>query len=99
MAAYLIVDITVESPDRYQDYVSQAPAFVAKHGGRYLVRGGNAEAREGDWLPERLVILEFPTRANASALLDDPDYQAIAPLRQTNTRSNLIIVDGYDGPQ
>jgi uncharacterized protein (DUF1330 family) len=97
MTAYIIVDITVESPDRYQDYVRQAPAFVAKHGGRYLVRGGNAEAPEGDWLPERLVVLQFPSRADARALLDDPDYQAIAPLRQTTTRSNLIIVDGYEG--
>ena len=97
MAAYIIVDITVDSPDRYQDYVNQAPAFVARHGGRYLVRGGNAEAPEGDWLPQRLVVLEFPSRRDAKALLDDPDYRAIAPIRQTTTRSKLIIVDGYDG--
>ena len=98
MTAYILVDITVEEPERYQDYVRQAPAFVAKHGGEYLVRGGNAEAPEGDWLPKRLVILRFPSRDHARALLDDPDYLEIAPLRQETTRSNLIIVDGCESP-
>jgi uncharacterized protein (DUF1330 family) len=97
MTAYIIVDITVSEPDRYQDYVREAPEFVARHGGTYLVRGGNAEAAEGDWSPERLVILAFPSRAHANALLDDPDYREIAVVRQQTTESRLIIVDGYDG--
>ena len=95
MTAYIIVDITVIEPDRYQGYVQQAPDFVARHGGKYLVRGGNAEAREGNWQPERLVVLEFPSRAHALALLDDPEYQKIAPIRQENTDSKLIVVDGF----
>ena len=73
MTAYILVDITVEEPERYQDYVSQAPAFVAKHGGEYLVRGGNAEAPEGDWLPERLVILRFPSRDHDGPIAENSE--------------------------
>lgn len=95
MTAYIIADIRVLEPEGYQDYVRQAPAFVAKHGGTYLVRGGDVEVAEGDWQPNRLVILRFPSADSARALLEDPGYREIAPLRQDNTQSNLVIVDGY----
>ena len=52
---HVIVDITVHDADRYKDYVSAAPAFVARHEGKYLVRGGDTDVMEGDWKPERLV--------------------------------------------
>ena len=96
MTAYIIADISVLEPDGYQDYVRQAPDYVARHGGTYLVRGGEMTIAEGDWQPERLVVIRFPSRDDAEALLDDPGYREIAPLRQDNTRSNLLIVDGYD---
>jgi uncharacterized protein (DUF1330 family) len=96
MTAYLIVDITVHDLEQYQGYVSAAPEHVARHQGQYIVRGGNATAAEGDWRPERLVVLEFPSRAHAEALLEDPDYQAVAAIRHASTTSRLVIADGYD---
>lgn len=97
MSAYLVVDIDVHDLDQYQGYVTQAPAYVTKHGGRYVVRGGDAEVVEGDWQPSRFVIVEFPTRERARAFLDDPEYQAVADIRRASTRSNMILVDGFEG--
>ena len=97
MTAYIVGDIKVLEPDAYQEYVAQAPAFIAKHGGTYLVRGGDTSIAEGEWQPERIVVIRFPSRENARALLDDPGYRAIARIRQGTTQSNLVIVDGYDG--
>ena len=94
MSAYLVVDITVEDPDNYAEYVARAPDFVTKHGGNYIVRGGNAEVVEGDWAPSRFVVVEFPSRETAQAFLDDPEYQAVADTRRSSTSSNMILVDG-----
>lgn len=100
MSAYLIVDITVHDPDRYQDYVRQVADFIAKHQGSYLVRGGEAQVMEGDWQPRRLVILKFPDRGHARAFLEDPAYQAVAAIRHAAATTHAVLVDGYteNGP-
>src|SRR6185436_7647814 len=51
VAAYLIVSIDVRDPVAYEDYKAKVPAFIRKHGGEYLVRGGAHEVVEGDWQP------------------------------------------------
>ena len=97
MSAYLVVDIDVHDLDQYQGYVSQAPDYVKRHGGKYVVRGGNVEVVEGEWQPTRLVVVEFPSREQARAFLDDAEYQSVADIRRASTRSNMILVDGFDG--
>ena len=98
MSAYLIVDITIHDPARYQDYVSQVPALIKKHQGTYLVRGGEVEIKEGNWRPNRVIVLEFPTRAQANDFLEDSDYQTLAAIRHAATTSNAILVEGYKAP-
>ena len=94
MNTYIIGDITVNDLERYKKYVEQAPHFVAKHQGKYLVRGGAMEVLEGAWNPARLVVLEFPSKEHALAFAQDPEYQAIAVDRQEATTSRLLIVEG-----
>lgn len=95
MKAYLIADITVEDPETFKLYREKVPAIIEKHQGRYLVRGSECERAEGHWQPQRMVIIEFPTRKQALAFLQDPDYQPVAALRHASASSNLVIVDGY----
>jgi len=95
MPAYIIADIDLREPERYREYVEKVPALIAKHGGRYRVRGGEAEVLEGTWTPSRLVVLEFPSREAALAMYNDPDYLPFRTLRQSISRSNLVIVDGW----
>jgi len=95
MKAYLVVDITVHDPEAFQKYAEKAPEFIEKHQGRYLVRGAECKCVEGDWQPNRLIVLEFPSKQYAAAFLADPDYQAVAALRHTAAHSNLVMVDGY----
>ena len=68
MPAYIIADIEVSDPTRYEEYRKIAPAAIAKHGGRYLARGGQSAVLEGDWRPGRLVILEFPSLEQAKKI-------------------------------
>jgi uncharacterized protein (DUF1330 family) len=96
MSAYLILDIDVSDPEKYKDYVAVAPDFVRRYQGTYLVRGGDPENREGEWHPSRIVVLSFPSREQARALLDDPGYRAVAEIRWTSTVSKAVLVDGFD---
>lgn len=94
MPAYMIVDVDVRDLARYDDYKSQVPALIARHGGEYLVRGGTHEVIEGDWQPTRMVLFRFPSRAAIRAFLDDPEYRPLAALRHEVAKSRIIAVDG-----
>jgi len=94
MSAYFIVDIEVTDPEAYENYRSQVPALVAKHGGKYLVRGGAFEVLEGDWTPHRLVVIEFPTSEAAKEFYDSDEYEPLKQMRLNATNSSLIQVEG-----
>lgn len=89
-----MLDLSVNDPAGFKRYIAEIPAFIARHSGRYIVRGIEPTAIEGDWTPERLVIIEFPERADAQAFLDDPDAQALFKLRHATTTSRLLLADG-----
>jgi uncharacterized protein (DUF1330 family) len=94
MSAYLIGDIEVPDLKRYEVYRRDLAAIVARHGGEYLVRGGEFEVIEGDWQPVRLFLFRFPDRKAIHAFLDDPDYQPLRKLRGLIAKTRLIAVDG-----
>jgi uncharacterized protein (DUF1330 family) len=96
MSIYLIANIRVNDSERYKDYVANVPALIEKHGGEYRVRGGETQVLEGQWIPDRLVVLEFPDRDAAMAFYNDPDYAPFRELRQAVTDSALVLVDGCD---
>jgi len=94
MTAYLVLDFSVKDLRGFLPYAEAIPAFIEKHGGRYVVRGVEPTVMEGDWAPARMVILEFPSRENAQAFLADPDAQTLFALRHRTTDSKLVLVDG-----
>ena len=94
MTAYLIVDVDIKDPAAYEEYKAKVPAFIRKHGGEYLVRGGAHEVLEGDWKPTRLVLFRFPDRAAVRAFLDDPGYRPLATLRHRIADTDMVVVDG-----
>lgn len=91
---YVIVEIEVTNPDAYEGYKAVVAPMVAAAGGRYLVRGGKVEAREGAPPAGRVVVLEYPSFEAAKAFLESPEYAEIVHLRTDNTNSRLMIVEG-----
>lgn len=94
MKAYVVVNVAIRDPERYKDYIQAATPTVAAHGGRYIVRGGRAEKLEGNIAVHRIVVLEFPSYAQAKGWYDSPEYQAALAIRQSCATGDLILVEG-----
>jgi uncharacterized protein (DUF1330 family) len=94
MAAYVIADVNVTDPGLYADYTKIVTATVEKYGGRFVVRGGAVDVKEGGWKPARLVVLEFPTMAQARDWYDSPEYAPALALRLKAANAKLILVEG-----
>ena len=94
MKGYLVLDLSIKVLEGFLEYAEKIPAFIEKHGGRYIVQGVIPEVMEGEWLPERLVILEFPSPEKAKGFLADPEAQDLFSLRHNTTASQLILAEG-----
>ena len=94
MKAYLVLDFSVNDLTGFRRYIAEIPAFIAKHSGKYIVQGVQPTTIEGDWKPERMVIIEFPERENAEAFLGDPEIQDLFKVRHDTTTSKLVLADG-----
>jgi uncharacterized protein (DUF1330 family) len=94
MPAYILAEIEVIDPARYEEYKLLAPPAIARYGGRYLARGGETAVLEGDWQPGRIVVLEFPTLEAARTFYDSPEYRAARDKRGGAAKMNMVAVAG-----
>ncbi|MDQ3170487.1 MAG: DUF1330 domain-containing protein [Acidobacteriota bacterium] len=97
MAAYVVVNVDVNDPVRYEAYKTMVPPTVAAYGGKFLVRGAPLHEMEGQWPRKRLVIVEFPDVASAKAWWASEEYAGAKALRQANSSADLVIVEGVAG--
>ena len=97
MSAYVIGEVEIHDVQAYQEYAKGVPATIAQYGGRYLVRGGAVDPKEGGWAPKRVVVLEFPSLAQAQAWYASPEYAPLLAIRLKAARARLIFVEGYSG--
>lgn len=94
MPAYVIVEISVTNKEAYEEYKTLAADSIAFYGGKYLIRGGKTETLEGNWHPERLVMLEFPSFERASEWYNSGMYAIAKPIRLKNAKSRMLLVEG-----
>ena len=94
MAAYVIASIEVTDPDAYAEYRARVLPTIERHGGRFLVRGGDSEVLEGTWQPQRVVVLEFPDADAARRWHSSDEYRPLIELRQRASNGHLLLVQG-----
>jgi uncharacterized protein (DUF1330 family) len=97
-AGYWVARVDVHDVDAYRKYVEANAVPFAKYGARFLVRAGRFEAPEGT-SRSRNVVLEFPSYEAALACYHSPEYAAAIALRREASAGDLVIIEGYDGPQ
>ncbi len=93
-AAYLIANVRVINPDQYAEYRKWSSAAFEAHNAEILVRGGAVEVIEGDWTPERVVIVRFPDMAAAHAFYNSPEYGKARTAREGAAIMRLVFVEG-----
>ena len=98
MPAYVINDMEVTNPELLEEYKKLSAPTVKQFGGRFIARGGRVVTLEGEWTPQRLVILEFPTLEQAKSWADSAEYAPAKRLRQQSAKSKLIVVEGVSLP-
>lgn len=94
MAAYVIAEVNVTDAKLYEEYKKLVPATVEKYGGRFAVRGGTVESKEGGWAPARFAVLKFPSMERAREWYHSPEYAPALALRLKAANAKLILVEG-----
>jgi uncharacterized protein (DUF1330 family) len=95
---YWVARVDVDDMDAYKQYVAANARPFAEFGARFLVRSGRFEAPEGSHR-SRNVVIEFPSYQAALDCYRSPAYQEAMKLRLPVSTGDLLIVEGYDGPQ
>ena len=94
MSAYVIAEVEVTDPEKFEEYRKLVPATLEAFGGRYIVRGGAIGGLEGGWQPKRMVVIEFDDAERAKAWHDSELYAPARALREASTNTRMIVVDG-----
>jgi uncharacterized protein (DUF1330 family) len=95
MPAYVLVEITIHDSESYKDYMKLTPASITAYDGKFIVRGGKSESLEGDWQPQRIVVLEFPTLQRAKEWWSSEQYAPAKEIRQRSATTKMILMEGY----
>lgn len=94
MSAYIIANVRVTNPAQYEEYKKWSSEAMRVHQAEVLVRGGAVEVIEGDWTPDRLVILKFPSVQAAKAFDSSPEYSRARAARQGAAIMRMVVVEG-----
>jgi uncharacterized protein (DUF1330 family) len=95
MPAYIIYERKqVLDQARYLEYVRAVGPTIARFGGDVITARKTPAVLEGTWAPASLVIIRFPSKGQARAWYDSPEYAPLKELRLASTTGNMVIVEG-----
>ena len=92
--AYIIANVRVTNATQYEEYKNFSSLAMQAHGAEVCVRGGAVEVLEGDWQPDRLVVLKFPSLEKARAINDSSEYSRARQARAGAAVMRMVLVEG-----
>ena len=92
---YIIGQITITDLEKYKKYASSTQAIVQKFGGKYLIRGGEQDVKEGNPSGNRDVVVEFESLARAKEFYNSEEYNEIIDIRKENSQGYIMLVEGH----
>src|SRR5215472_3711145 len=96
MPTYIVGDIHITDPAAYQAHAPRALATIARFGGRVIAGGGRVDLLEGDPMPERIFIIEFPTADAARRWYQSDDYQEALKIRLSASHGRVLLIEGTE---
>jgi uncharacterized protein (DUF1330 family) len=97
MSAYVVFDVDIRDAARYQEFTKAVKPALEAAGARYLARGGAHKVHEGDWVPRRIVLLEFPSTEAWEHFYHGPVYQGLKAVRDQCSSARLVSFEGLPG--
>lgn len=94
MVVYVVLQAKVHDPETYRKYGQLTPALIERYGGRFLTRGGTITTQEGEPFTDRMVLLEFPSKAKFDAFYSDPDYAEAMKFRHAASVGSVLVQEG-----
>lgn len=94
MPAYIIVEIDIHDHEAYEGYKKLTLGTLENYKGKFIVRGGQTETLEGNWNPERIVVLEFPIKELAKQWWASEEYAPAKAIRQGASTTKMLLVEG-----
>jgi uncharacterized protein (DUF1330 family) len=96
-SAYIIANVDVTDPVQYEEYKKLSSIAMKAHGAEVCIRGGKVEVLEGDWAPQRFVMLKFPSMEQAKTFYNSAEYGAARKARAGAAVMRMIVVEGAGG--
>jgi uncharacterized protein (DUF1330 family) len=96
MPAYVIVEVEINDPLEYEEYKKLTPSSISAYDGKFIVRGAETESLEGNWNPQRIVVLEFPSVARAKEWWHSEQYAPAKAIRHKTAKTKMLVVEGYE---
>lgn len=93
-SAYILANVSVTNPEQYEEYRKFSSLAMQAHGAEVCVRGGKVEVLEGDWTPERVVLLKFPTVEAAKTFYDSIEYTKARAAREGAAIMRMVLIEG-----
>ncbi len=93
-SGYIISNVRVTNPQQYEEYKKLSSAAMLAHGAQVCVRGGTSEVLEGDWQPDRIVVLKFPSVEKAKAFYASTEYAKARKARDGAAVMRMVVVEG-----
>ncbi|MCK9572627.1 MAG: DUF1330 domain-containing protein [Candidatus Omnitrophica bacterium] len=94
MSVYMVIETKSNDPATYAKYIQKVKPIVERFQGRYLVRGGTITPVFGNWLPERVIIIEFPSQKQVREWLNSVEYKEISALREASVSTKAVLIEG-----
>ena len=98
MPAYVVAMMSVHDAETYRKYTDRTPPTVKKYGGRFLTRGEPVSTVEGETYDGRMVLLEFPSKADVEAWFSDPEYQEAMEFRHSASTMHMLLLQESVAP-
>ncbi len=98
MFAYAIVDVEIYDIEKFLQYQKEIAPLLRAAGAKYLARGGQCRVYEGDYTPDSLILLQFPSQEVMDSFFESDEYLALGAQREACSSSRVIAVEGLEAP-
>lgn len=91
---YLVIGVDIDEPDIFRKYGQGVRPLLTKFDGAVLAATSQIEILDGNLARGRAAVLKFASLERARAFWQAPEYAPLKALRESCSRSDVVLVEG-----